>query len=256
MDMEKQFRPRDVRAAREAQTLHQRLGYPSEQRMVHGIRSGTILNTATTGQDVERMIQIYGKPAAMLQGKSTRSPGRTHEVEILPQLVEKTVRLHIDVMFYEGHAFLLSVGVPIALIQTTYLGKRKTTGIRRSGAILDACRGQLSVYQKSNFTVTITTVDNEGGLVGIKDDLGALGISLDVVAPGEHAHAAERAIRTVKDTTRAVTSRSALGYKCPLQFIPYAVLCATYQTNLLPSRGGLPTTCPREALTGIKEALT
>jgi hypothetical protein len=147
-EMEKQFRSRDVRAAREAQLLHQRLGYPSTQRLMHGLRSGGILNTSVTGQDVERMVQIYGKPVAQLQGKSVKLTGPSHEVEMLPQLVNKNIRLHMDVLFYDGHAFLLSVGVPIALVQTTYLGKRKTTGLRTSASLLTACKGQLAVYQK------------------------------------------------------------------------------------------------------------
>jgi hypothetical protein len=71
-ELEKQFRPRDVHYARQARQLHKRLGYPSEQRMVHGIRTGCILNSNVTGQDVERMHHIYGPSAAMLQGKSTK----------------------------------------------------------------------------------------------------------------------------------------------------------------------------------------
>ena len=73
-DNKKRFQRREVAKAEEARELMRKLGYPSEKDMFQMVKSGALLNSPVTAQDIRNARAIFGADEASLKGKKKRKP--------------------------------------------------------------------------------------------------------------------------------------------------------------------------------------
>ena len=109
---ESRYTLREITAAKQAKELIRRLCYPSLDSIQKTIKNNAIMNCPVTAQDIERAVDIYGTELAYLKGKTTKQ----HSVPVsgLPRQLINTSNqaLHIDIMFVNKEAYLLSVSTP------------------------------------------------------------------------------------------------------------------------------------------------
>jgi len=137
------YTKRQVGDAERAKELIRKLGYPSIQSLVKLIKAGGILNCPVTIHDVYRAHSIWGPDIASLKGKTKSSASRVVTVEHVPKPVDEEQSLHIDIMFVEGAAYLVSVSTPLGLTLANHLGQMR--GSRATQPVMDAIRRQVSL---------------------------------------------------------------------------------------------------------------
>jgi hypothetical protein len=156
--------------------------------------------------------------------------------------------LNVDLMFVDGHAFLISVGIPIALTLCNDLGRR--AGGRSKGPIRKALFNQLAVYTAHGYRITTLLTDGEGAIASLAPEIQGRSIAVNPAGPGQHVPVVERKIREVKE--RARTLIAVTPWKIPSRLRAALVCYCFSRINLVPHRGGLDKVSPREALLGIK----
>ena len=85
--------------AAEARDLMKRLGFPSPQRLIMGLREGTLTNADVTPEDVRRADAFFGRPYPYLAGKTVwRDPSLppTIKAAVAPETV---LEGHTDLMY-------------------------------------------------------------------------------------------------------------------------------------------------------------
>jgi hypothetical protein len=156
-----------------------------------------------TSQDISRAKYIYDPSVAMLKGKSRRARGENSDMEYIPRMMESIIHLHVDVMFFDGLCFLVSVGMSMALAQVTYLGHNRHK-IRSVEKLRKALQGHICELTAANFTVTHVSTDGEKGLVVSVPDLSTVGVTVKTVAAGQHVPIVENKIRSLKETIQSI----------------------------------------------------
>jgi len=71
-DNKKQFTPRQVKAAEQAQELQRRLGYLSQRQLEDVLRRKLVHNCNLTADDAKRALYIFGPLPAIVKGKTPR----------------------------------------------------------------------------------------------------------------------------------------------------------------------------------------
>jgi len=116
--------------------------------------------------------------------------------------------LAIDVMYFPGMSFLVTVSRKIGFIAMSFLRERKKK------TIIDALKQVLGVYKGRghsvwmiNFTEQnqpVHTILGDNEFEAIKDDMTEMGIEENVLAKEEHVPKIERQHRVIKERARAV----------------------------------------------------
>jgi len=242
------FTSREVAAAKQARSLTHVLGYPSPGALIKSINNGSIVDCPVTAQDVSRSVQIFGADLASVRGKTTKRSIPLPVVEFLPREVRSSLVLHVDIMFIDGLAFLISVSTPLHLTMVTYLGLGK--GSRALGPVSTALFEQLDKYSSRRFDITMLLTDGEGALVALSNDLNARGISVNPVGAGAHVPEVERKIREIKEGVRGILNT--LPYRLPLGLLVHLVYFIVSRRNLISHRVDLINISPFEAFNGRK----
>ena len=128
---ERSYDKKQILKAREALTYRRRLGYPGPAQFLKQV--GSITDSPVSPHDAARGLNIYGRVMFYMKGKETWRPAYFPEPEEIPRVVEQVQKLHMDVVFLFGVAFLISVSFPMDLTVLTLLGKlgaRSTASIR------------------------------------------------------------------------------------------------------------------------------
>ena len=226
--------------------LHKSLGYPSTSDMMYAIRNGTILNCPITPDDVKRYWMVYERNIAEIKGKMTKPGNIKQDVITVPKTTDKYLDLHVDIMYVNNIAFLLSVAKPINLLLCTEL-----LNGRNMNNLSDTLLSQIGIIKSQGFIVSKIFVDEERGLVACRAPLADNGIEMVVVTTGQHVNVAERAIRVVKERMRSITSD--LPWKLPISFTKWLAYYVCVRINSLPRIGsGVGTSSARELFRGVK----
>jgi Reverse transcriptase (RNA-dependent DNA polymerase) len=147
----------------------------------------------------------------------------------------------VDLFFFLGQVFLLSISVLLGLIMVTHLGpgaERRTSdrpdrhaerSKARAGASLLL---HISQYTAKGFRIKRVTSDGEPAIKAATHDLESIGVELNVLGHGSHTPHAESAIRHVKNKARS-TAHSLLF---PLSGKLIAALMAfvVHTSNMIP----------------------
>ena len=245
-DNEKLYCRRDVAQARRARDLEARLAYVPAPELRKILNSGAVIECPVTSVDVSTAEKIYGAAVPGLKGRTVRSKpfdGRT--VEPAAELVDKTLHMHMDVMYINAHPFLLGVYMPINLTVVTTL-----EGSSRKQCIRAAVEEQLYMVEQKGYTVTTIHCDNEFRDEQVCAAAANRSIDFNIVGPGQHEPVSERKIRLVKERTRAVLH--SLPYALPSKLLRYLVLFVVFCLNIIPVRTNGMYVSPKELLTGRK----
>mmetsp|Transcript_21148 Transcript_21148/g.56456 ORF Transcript_21148/g.56456 Transcript_21148/m.56456 type:complete len:414 (-) Transcript_21148:43-1284(-) len=173
---ESEFAVRDVKQARAARDLMRRAGYPSTAGMSRLLNHGGIINSPVTADDIRRAELIWGPDPASLQGKTTG-----HSSPIVPTIRPSPVpigqqiqELHCDLMFVDGVGMLVGVAKPMQLTLVLPIANKTAPSLKRAMTqMVDILAAQLPA-------------------------------GVNITAATEAVPAAERSIRTLKNTMRSV----------------------------------------------------
>lgn len=213
------------RGAQLGRELIERLGYPSDARIIAAINNGAIVNLPCTSADVARATRVFGKNNT-LKGK-TVTPSTTCMLDKTNQIdsvFRKDQVLHLDIFQILGNHFLLGFAVPLGLLMVEPLASHSSTCIKNK------LERMLNLLKKSEFLVTSAVCDNEQSLLNA---IQAAGLPADPVPPGRHDPIIERQIRQVKERARAIIH--ALPYLLPISLLSYLLSFVIASINILPS---------------------
>ena len=121
--------------------------------------------------------------------------------------------LQVDLFFFLGQVFFISISVLLGLIMVTHLSlgnERQTPAQDRSdrhAAKSKSKAGQsllthIELYTSKGFRVKRVTSDGEPSIKAARSDLPAIGVELNVLGHGSHNPHAEAAIRHIKNKAR------------------------------------------------------
>ena len=193
---ESKYTVREVKQAKLAVELQKKMGYASTQDIVEMINSGSIINLPITVRDVKIAEEIYGKSIAIMKGKTRHTSPPVFNNNIVPRPLLKDQKMYSDIMFVNGHAFLVSVILPISLVIANSIAG-KTAAI-----LFNSFMKQISAIKGESFNVTDIYIDGEGAMAKLAEKFNLIGIKLHPYAI--KVAVVERKIQTIKSRVRSV----------------------------------------------------
>ena len=236
----KQYSVQQMQRARAARALHNQLGHPSDNHLIHGLSNGVYLECAVTPNDVRLAHDILGKCPGCTLGKATEEPS-------LPSTSERASapgqKLHMDIGFINSKPFLVTVDDFSGCIALSRLPNKNKTSVEN--AILKI----VAKYNSFGHKVSVIMCDREAVFTAAEICVNKRGIQLLRSGPGRHNKRAERAIRTLKAKFRAALF--SLPYRLPPALYLDLVEDIAQNCNLVPTTASGSRT-PREIVTGVK----
>jgi hypothetical protein len=206
-DIKRNFTKKEIDATDEARCLYVIVGRPSQKVFEEMIKTGKILNNPITLQDYRNALKIYGVDLGVLKGKTTRKKPDSIKVEIGEKPKPKNIVLSIDIMYFTGIPFLVTVSRNIRFLTATLLSDRKKS------TIMKALQQVFRVYQGRghrienveflNEEVPVHTILADNEFQALRDDIEELGINVHIVMKDEHVPEVERQNRVIKERARA-----------------------------------------------------
>ena len=173
------YSQREIAKAKEAKEFLRRLGYPSVQDACNLVNKGGIVNCPVTSRDIIRARNVYGPDLGEIKGKLTQSKDQSETLlEPSSVTVRATQQMYVDIMFIHGDPFLISVTMPLKLIQVYNLKTKRHETIIREGL-----ETQLRTLTSFGFRVESIHSDGEGGVAALVDHIMASGISFNPSGP-------------------------------------------------------------------------
>jgi hypothetical protein len=128
--IQRNFSKREV-GAEAARRLYVIVGRPSKKAFEDILRKGLLLNNPVTVQDYHNARTIYGEDLGTLKGKTVRSKTEHVKVDlnILPKVKQTAIVLSVDILYWFGLTFLVTVSRDIRFITAMVLGNRKKNTI-------------------------------------------------------------------------------------------------------------------------------
>ena len=112
--------------------------------------------------------------------------------------------LAIDIMFIDKLSILVRVATPLGLTIAYSLNSVSSKKIARTAAqVRIGVNHFLAVLASQNFRTSVIMSDGEGAVVSLVDELGKLGVKVDISGAGGHVARIERRIRVIKERVRA-----------------------------------------------------
>ena len=239
------YSKREIAGAENARELMRQLGYPSSRDLMDLIKSGGIINSNVTAQDVYRASQIFGADLASLKGKTVTTKPEPAKIEYIPKPTQEELTLHTDIMFVERDPYLVSVSTPLGLTMCTHLGGKRT-----ESTITKALREQIAAYTAERFVVRTVLSDGEGAILSSSTMLKEKGISFNPSGPGQHVPVIENKIRRIKERVRA--HLSVLPFHVPIVLMKWLVSFCVSRINCIPTATAMSKVSPREIFLGRK----
>ena len=240
-DNESQYPKRLVKAARRANELIARLGFPSTGKLAELINSGNLTNEVVSVQDIERALEICGPPVPSLKGKTQKRQPTQLPLEIPRKVVRGPLVMHLDIIFVRATPYLLTITTPLAYIMCDVLSKGATplsydqmdAFVRNSKAIRRSLLQMLNRYRAHNFAVATILTDNEGGVLQMEDELSNLGCNVIACGPGQHVALVENRAKLVKQRRRCHLHH--VPFAIPMLLEMYLVYHCVYTLNCMPT---------------------
>ena len=188
---------RETDRARSARELTTRMGFPTVTMAMSIINSGT--NFDISARDFQVVESIWGRDMASLKGKSATRATVAADISIKAKIVQKDQVLSIDIIIIVKMAILIGVATPLG-----YLCVQEVQSISR------AREKRNRTFPRSvgsqGFKTSVIMSDGEGAVVTLVDELGKLGVDVDISGAGGYAARIERRIRVIKGRFRAHVS--------------------------------------------------
>ncbi len=186
------------------------MGRPGKKAFETMLRDGILINNPITIQDYKNALSIYGEDLGVLKGKTARQK-QSHvkiEADVMPKAHQTHIVLAIDLLYFTGLTFLITVCHDIRFITATMIPDRK------KNTIFGALKQVLNLYQGRGHKVDgmefnvdeniVHTVLADNEFQALRDDVEELGIYVNIVAKDEHVLEVERQNRVIKERARAI----------------------------------------------------
>ena len=248
-----EYTKKQLTGARDAYEFMQRMGYISYKAAAEIIQRGSMAGISFARSDLVNAQQLYGIPAAYQLGQGTQRNSKCREDDPIPLHQSVNQELQVDLFYFLGQAFFLSISVLLGLIMVTPLGpgQDSTSSKDKHSEKSRAKAGKalllhLAQYHAKGFRVSSVTSDGEGAVKSSRQEVENLGIELNILGRGSHTPHAESAIRHIKN--RAKSTLHSLPFALPS---PSSSTRRTWYQNsirqdislhILLSRGEFPTT--------------
>jgi hypothetical protein len=191
------------------------------------IQKGKIINTPITVQDYRNALKIYGSDLGAIKGKTTRTRPESIAVEIKDKPKPKNIVLSIDIMYFTGLPFLITVSRSIRFITASILtDRKKATILRALQQVFCVYQGRGHVVEDVEFTngeLPVHTILADNEFQALRDDIEELGVNAHIVTKAEHVPEVERQNRVIKERARAIVQT------LPYQKLPKKVRVALIQ---------------------------
>jgi hypothetical protein len=238
-EKQRNFTKREIEGAEAARRLYVIVERPGKKTFEHMVRSGLLLNNPITIQDYKNARVIYGEDLGVLKGKTVKQK-QSHvkiEVEHKPKMKHEKMILAIDLLYFTGLTFLITVCRDIRFVTATLIADRK------KNTILGALKQTINLYKGQGHTINkmefnaedeeIHTILADNEFQVLRDDIEELGIQMNVVSKNEHVPEVERQNRVIKERARAIIQT--LPYKNLPKKIRVAIIqYVVYWLNNLP----------------------
>jgi hypothetical protein len=220
---------KEIEKATLVKDIQKRLGYESAGGLARAVREGSISNLPITLHDIHQAEKIFGPSVAEIKGKRTQRKAPYVQESEVQKSEDKFQDLHIDIMFVQKEAFLVSVGDPIDLTMVDPLKINSNQG-KNAERILEVIMAHVSSYWTQGFNVKTIHSDGEGGIRSIEKDLKRVGIKLITSGPNRHVvPKVDRRIRMIKERVRSIIH--GLPYFLPPSLMKYCVQDQPDQTQ-------------------------
>ena len=198
----KAFTKREIEGARRARVLLARMGFPTVEQAMAIVNSGS--NFDVSSRDFQIADAIWGKDIASLKGKTIKNATVAADIVVSTKLVQRDQVLAIDIMFIDKLSILVGVASPLGLTIAYSLNSVSSKKIARTAAqVRIGVNHFLAVLASQNFRTSVIMSDGEGAVVSLVDELGKLGVKVDISGAGGHVARIERRIRVIKERVRA-----------------------------------------------------
>ncbi len=173
------------------------------------------MNNTVTVQDYRNALQMFGEDLGALKGKVTRKKPDHVAIHVCEKPKPRNIILCIDIMFFTGLPFLITVSRNIKFITATLLiDRRKSTILKAIQKVFRVYQGRGHEVDNVEFTeeempIHMILADNE--FQTLKEEVEMLEVQVNVVAKDEHVPEVERQNRVIKERARAVVQT--LPYK-------------------------------------------
>jgi hypothetical protein len=237
----KLYTKKQVAAAGRARAFSAAMCHPSTNVVLDIVRSGRAEGLDFGVPDVLRAIDIYGPSLESVRGKETR-----HKRMSVPQkapglVVDVEQVLHIDIAFFAGIPFLVSVAKPLGLLMAEWIKSREVNDVKT------AIEKQQSKLTSEGYKVVEIRSDGEGAVCAMQSELESRGMRVSIHAPGTYSAEVDVKIKQLKNGVRACT---VLPFLLPIVLLMYAVYFACNKINMCPSSVNAHTYSPMEMFLG------
>ena len=232
-----------------AREIQKRIGRRSTQTFIKIVEENKLKNCPITKADILAAEDIFGPEVGSLKGKTARKKSPKVNVRLIPipaLIMERYQRVHLagDIMKVNKMPFMVTISSTIKFGTVELLKNMKAS------SLLLAIKNVHGLYARRGFRIDVILLD--GQFEPLRGHLASLKITLNTVARGEHVPAAERRIRTIKDSTRS-TYNSLPFKKFPPMMVVQMVCAANFWCNVFPATAGVSRDInPRELITGLE----
>jgi hypothetical protein len=202
------YSKRQLLSARLAYDFIVRMGFISYKSAAEVAQQGSIANLGFTRADLVNAQDIYGTPAAYQLGQGTQKSAQPSSDDPIPLHESVAQELEVDLFYFLGQVFFLSISVLLGLIMVTHLGPgidrtKDKSNSDRQGDGSRAKAGQsllthIQQYHEKGFFIKRVTSDGEPSIKAGRSEVERLGVELNILGHGSHTPHAEAAIRHIK----------------------------------------------------------
>ena len=235
--------------AREAYEFIRRMGFVvSYKSAAEIIQRGSMRDITFSRSDLVNAQSIYGTPVAHQLGQGTQKTDKCREDDRIPLHESVLQELQVDIFYFLGQVFFLSISVLLGLVMVTHLGPgqdKTTSGTKATeGSRSKAGKAllhHLSQYTAKGFHVKTVTSDGEGSVKSVRSIVEELGVNVNILGHGSHAPHIESAIRHIKNKARSTLY--SLPYPLPSRLAAALIAFVVHTANMVPKHnapGHLP----------------
>ena len=237
------FSKRQLIQARKAYDFIHRLGFISYKAASEVVQRSSLSELGFTREDLVNSQYIFGTPAAYQLGHGTTSTATTNTQPLITTDQAQPQELQVDLFFFFGQTFFISISVPMGLIMTTHLGPgmdRATPdapSAKSKAKAGEALEDHISNYRARGFIISIVTSDGEPAIRAMAKELSDQGVTLNVLGHGTHVPHVESAIRHIKNKARSTAF--SLQYTLPSKLAPALITFVVHTSNMIPKTNSI-----------------
>jgi len=237
---------KDTEILQYLQAHHDRRGHPSAEVLIEFLTFDDLIGQKKryTATELRRVSKLMSCDSCSLANRTWKR--NLHPPPAIVTSVKVGEVLHMDIVFAERYAFLLSRDECSGYTHFLQLRSKTTEDI------IDMVTYIVNSYVPYGHHVKTVATDHEATFRSIESAMNGRGILMSYRAPGVHESFAERQARLLKQIARALIAQCLhRGLPVPYQTLPYLLSYAAHTINLLP-HSFTEKRSPYSMVTGLK----